>query len=195
MDRALTVDPDADLEAIFEHLDRRLKHLSLTLGKTRAAVVKVHKARQSDRCLVCKKLSGPAAGRCLQRCAQPRVVHFEELAQEFPVDVKRLRVEGELHDHFRRHQTDPVSIADTDHEANWIVSLYAMPIATAAIPDESWARSIEVVKGKPDHMRALLQKWMERADDYSPEAQDELARKLVRNDPDQTILRTLSDEA
>lgn len=187
----------ARLNEAFSNLDQKIDRLAKTIEAHRsylsASDDRPHK--DSRKCqMICKDLTGPSKLRCLKQCVRPVVkgAELEELRPEFPIDLTRLDRDLNLRQNFERHQRAPETIADTEAEASMIADLYAMPLATAALPDESWSRAMDVIKD--DRFAAqrdnLVRNWKDRAESYSEEAQQELSRKINRHDTDHILLDT-----
>lgn len=187
----------ARLNQAFADLDQKINRLSKKVEAHRsyASVSGDPSHTDSRKCqMICKDLQGPAKLRCLKQCVRPvvKAVDLEELRVEFPIDMTRLDRDLHLRQNFERHQRAPETIADTDAEASLIADLYAMPLATAALPDVSWSRAMEVIKD--DRFAAqrdgLVRNWKDRSESYSDEAQQELSRKINRHDTDDILLNT-----
>jgi hypothetical protein len=187
----------AELHQIFSDLDTRIMHLSRKIEGHRKYGQSEEKVSTSSRCsLICKKLKGSNKLRCIDQCSQP-VLSFEkveDMANDFPIDVQRLRTDLPLREVFTRHQRAPETIRNTDPEASWIVDIYSMPISTLSQPEEAWDRAMDVMKRpeRSDALDALVQNWMDRARNYTPESQDELARKIRRHDSGHIIADAIS---
>jgi hypothetical protein len=118
---------------------------------------------------------------------------LEKLADEFPIDVKRLRLNPELKDVFVRYQRAPDTMEDHDVELDRVTDVFAMPLATAALPESSWDRAMTLMK-KPHnrvYLKRLVERWQDRAPNYSTVAADELARKIRRHDSERILIRTI----
>lgn len=192
----------AQLNEAFANLDTQIIALSRKVEAHRNYLKdSTPEKRSSSKCqMICKDLKGDKKLRCLRQCTRP-VVPFEQIesmAEEFPIDVKRLQDDVDLRQNFERHQRAPETIGDaeneTDAEASLIADMYAMPISTAALPDEAWARSMDLVKMDKfaPQRETLVRNWKYRAQSYSEAAKDELTRKINRHDTDDIILKTAS---
>jgi len=187
----------AELHQIFEDLDTRIMDLSRRIeGHRKYGQSDDHNVTSSRCTLICKKLKGEGKLRCMNQCVQP-VVNFEKvesLSKDFPIDVQRLRTDLPLREMFQRHQRAPSTINNTDTEASWIVDIYSMPISTLSLPEEAWDRSMTVMKSpeREASLDALVQNWIDRGRNYTPEAQDELARKIRRHDSQHIIADAIS---
>jgi hypothetical protein len=131
------------------------------------------------------------------QCNAP-VIHFEiieSVDQYFPVDTQRLRTDHDLYRTFERHQKSPQSIQATSEEADQIADIYAMPIATVTLSEQSWDKAMEVMKNNKfkEQRKALIQNWKNRKDDYNHEAKEELVRKIQRHDSHNILLEAMSD--
>lgn len=144
--------------------------------------------------MICKDLQGDSQLRCLRQCVRPvvKAADLEDLRLEFTIDMQRLDRDLPLRQNFERHQRAPATIEPTEAEASLIADLYAMPLATAALPDEAWSRAMNVVKADRyvAQREALVQNWRLRSDSYSPDAKEELARKINRHDSDNILMDT-----
>lgn len=164
-----------DLDAKIDKLARRVESYKVKENDTS------HKNRKCHMICMDKDLD------CLRECSRKRIVNMEELRDEFPIDMKRLDMDMELRNHFQRHQSSPSTIQNSEQEAALIADIYAMPISTAAIPDESWEKAIGIIVKYPLQKDQLRQNWQSRAAHYSEEAKTELARKMNRYDTDNTL--------
>lgn len=180
-----------NLEYSLHDLTRRVqRHRDYQKNKDKEQPDQKHKTRKHCQ-TVCAKLNGVDRARCKEQCLDPVVSfeHLENLSESYPIDIQRMRTDLELKHTFERHQKHPESIANTNQEASTISDLYAMPVSTLALPEESWSRSMEVIT-EPENlaqMKMLVQNWLDRARNYPPEAQEELLKKLARHDRDDVI--------
>ncbi len=184
----------AMLNDAFHRLDEEIIALSRKVDAHRQYYFEKTNDSRSSKChTVCQQLTGDRKLKCLKQCTRPVVPleSMEELALEFPIDAKRLQEDSQLRQNFERHQRAPETIEESDAEASLIADMYAMPIATAAIPEESWARSMDLIKmDRFEPQRdTLVRNWKYRADSYSNEAKEELSRKINRHDSEQVILK------
>ena len=195
---------EANLTNVFSELDTRIDSLRKKIEKHRKYTLPVssrsHKkpTKISQKCYwVCEnEKSHDAKMRCLEHCTKP-IVHvesFETLSNDFPVDVQRIRHDTELRKTFERHQRAPQTIKHTLQEALDISDIYAMPIATIALPEMSWSQAMDVMKN-PEYdsqLDILTKNWRDRSADYSPEAKDELLRKIERHDTNDVLTSAIS---
>ena len=129
---------------------------------------------------------------CLKQCVQP-VVNLEELRGEFGPDMQRLDQDMELRHNFERHQRTPNQIQFSPNEASVIAVVYSMPIATAALPEASWEKSMDIITDPKFSAQKddLVKHWIMRKQDYSEEAIDELGRKINRHDREKILMKTI----
>ena len=188
-----TVD-HARIYNLLADLDSKIIELGRKIEKHRQ--YSADEGGHSNKChMICKQLQGETKLRCLKQCVRP-VVSFEkieDMSNEFPIDVQRLRDDIHLRERFERHQYSPDSIEDSEAEASAISDIYAMPIATVALPDESWNRAIMIISKKQyrPQREHLIINWKDRQSVYTPEAQEELSRKIERHDQDNVIMETI----
>lgn len=187
----------AQLNHVFDSLDRKIEALAKKIEAHRVYVTpgQDKQTRDSHKCqLICKSLQGEDKLRCLKQCVRPVVQHEElqALRSEFPIDLQRLDQDLHLRQHFERHQRASDTIAATEAEASLIADMYAMPLSTAALPEEAWARALSVLQRDQfaPQLDSLVRNWQSRAESYSPEAKAELARKINRHDTDGLIMQT-----
>lgn len=186
----------ARLNEVFGQLDDKINRLAqrIEAHRTYRSPNEDSKSHDSRKCqMICKDLQGDAKLRCLKQCVRP-IVKAEDLSAlrpEFPIDLQRLDQDLVLRQHFERHQRAPDTIAATDAEASLIADLYAMPLATAALPEESWSRAMDVMQRDSFAAQrdSLVQNWKHRAESYSEDAREELARKINRHDPDHILMQ------
>lgn len=204
---------EANLTNVFSELDDRIEMLRKKVEKHRKysmpVTVERHGSSRSEKKAtktsqkchwVCEnEKSHDAKVRCLEHCSKPivNVESFENLERDFPIDVKRIRHDTELRQTFERHQRAPQTIKHNMHEALDISDMYAMPIATIALPEMSWSQAMDVMKN-PEYeaqLELLSKNWHDRASDYSPEAKEELLRKIERHDTNDILANAISKNA
>lgn len=183
----------ARLNEVFNQLDSKIDHLSRKIEQRRVYDQRGANSTSkiSQKCqMICREVKDGKL-ECLQQCMQP-VVPLEELRGEFPIDMQRLDRDMELRQNFERHQHSPNQIKPTMDEASVIADIYAMPISTAALPEESWRASMDVITLPEFEAQkiALVNNWKIRQGSYSDQAKDELARKVQRHDSGENLLTT-----
>lgn len=191
---------DANLAVIFSDLDEKIKLLRKKVESHRnygQTDKKPHKTSQKCHWVCDNQKSHAAKVRCLQQCTHP-IVHVEQIenmSKDFPTDVQRLRNDPELRQTFERYQRAPQSIKHTLHEALDISDIYAMPIATIALPEFSWSQAMDVAKNPEfePQLKLLVKNWNDRSQDYPSEAREELLRKIERHDSNNVIANTIAN--
>lgn len=189
----------AQLREIFNNLDKRIDHLSRKIEKHRT-FGKDNPDHESSKCvLLCQKMKGTTKRRCMDNCSMPSMPFeaIEDLANDFPIDVERLRTDHTLREEFERHQKTPDTIRNTSKDAELIPDLYTMPIAVLALPETSWDRAMTVMKSenRTAERENMVQNWLDRSSSYPPEAQDELSRKINRHDTDNILADTITEKS
>ncbi len=183
----------ARLRQVFDNLDQKIIELSAKLEKYRSynndAITAERKSKTNERCML--KCAGDDL-ECIRQCTHPVVnlTSNDALKEEFPIDFQRLDSDIQLRNTFQRYQTSPSSIQPIDSEATSIADIFAMPVATAALSDETWAKAMEIISDEAFEMQLqdLVNNWTHRSSSYSPESQRELARKINRHDKDGRIM-------
>lgn len=188
---------DAELYSIFDDLNNRINSLAKKVEANRQYDTPEHGPHA--RCtLVCKKLDGPARLDCMRQCSDP-VVPYEDLQDfmqdgNFAADLSRLNSDVQLKRTFERHQRAPDTIGRDPHDKVIIPDMYAMPIATVALPDPAWENAMILMTDPANRgeLHELVRNWRARRDDYPQEAKDELMRKLTRHDKSDAIYNALT---
>jgi hypothetical protein len=193
----------AELHNIFKDLDQKIITLSRNIethrkyGHTKDGKETI--VETSSRCQwICKPQQHPQIRlQCLEQCTNP-IVHFEKIDavdKHFPIDAQRLRTDLALRNTFERHQRAPQTIKPTLAEAIDISDIYAMPIATVALPEEAWDRAMEVMKNDKfkEQRMVLVTNWHDRSRDYNNEAKEELSRKIHRHDSENILWEAISE--
>lgn len=188
---------DAELYSIFDDLTNRINALAITVEANRRYDTPDH--RPHARCtLVCKNLEGPARLDCVRQCADP-VIPYEDLQDfmqdgNFAADLTRLNTDVQLKRTFERHQRASDTIGRYADDKVIIPDMYAMPIATVALPDSAWEKAMILMTdpGNKGELHELIHNWRARRDDYPQEAKDELIRKLSRHDKSNVIYHALT---
>jgi hypothetical protein len=190
----------ANLNQMFTDLDQKIEELAKKVMQHRTSLAPQYTRNTKDvKCTICTEMVGEKKLQCLRECTQPIVKHEDLLLlePEFPIDVQRIKTDPELRRQFERHQFIPSSIESTDVEASLIADIYAMPIATAVLPEASWSRSLEVIREKrfAGQLAALIRNWRDRERSYSEESKQELANKISRHDNENELLDAASELA
>ncbi len=192
---------DADLQALFSDIQEGVDRLRQRVQEYRKNTHEAkNPARRSAKChWVCDGERDPTLRtKCQEQCMTPVISmdQIENMEADFPADVKRLRTDPELKRAFLRHQQAVGTIKPQNaEELNQLVEIYSMPIATVALPEESWTEALETLK-RAEFLNArqtLVHNWKQRKNDYPKMAMDELLLKIHRNDSEGTWLQLINE--
>lgn len=184
---------EGELNIVFQQLDEKINHLAKKLDSMRKhdAAENERKYKSKKCTLICQNTTDKV--KCLQECMMPvvRMETIQSMKDEFPIDVQRLENNPEIKEKFLQFQHSPESMNSKD--ATYIADIYAMPIATATLPEKSWDRAFNIMKRSEnrDELNTLIQRWVDRKNQYSAIAEDELARKIRRHDSDKIIYNAI----
>jgi len=191
---------DDELRTSFSNLHNKILSLTSRIEKIRNMPIGSGSggSGHATRCtMVCAQLEGEDRFKCMRECSSAplgtrSVEGYTEYKRRFPVDVHVLDRNSQLRRVFERAQ---VSTQFNDDDAELLGTILAMPIATEAIPDESWHHALVVLKRDEhrQHLHHLCYSWVQRRQDYiDSSSADALMDKIRRHDSEGIIVKAVN---